>query len=278
MFLLSLLLSAFCPAQDDLAEFTKAEKGAEGAKKPEADLSAELGGALVTGNAIYYAVNSSTVFSYKWSKNKLRGDARANYSAGKADADGDGTLNEAERAVADVELARKFSSDWRYDRYLTEKDALYLWVGGLHDPFSGYKARVHEQFGYARDLVGNDTTKLSTEVGFDWAHEFFTGPQATGTDFLETSDTYENVLAGRVGAAFSHAFNKNVSFTDTADIYVNVMNPEDTRVLNQAALNTKLSNVFSLKLSHALIFDNVPVEGFQALDQTSMVTLVASIF
>lgn len=276
-----ILLSLVCAvafAQDDLAEFTTAEKGAEGAEKPETDLSAEFGGALVSGNAIYYSLNGSLVFSHKWLKNKLRADARSTYSAGKADGDGDGTLNEAERSIANQELARKFSSDVRYDRYLTEKDALYVWVGGMHDPFAGYDVRVHEQLGYARDVVSNDKTKLSTEVGFDWAHEFFTEPQAEGNNFLEDSDTYENVLAGRVGVGFSHAFNESVSFTDTVDTYVNVMDPADTRVLNSAALNTKLSGTFSLKLSHQLTFDNVPVEGFQKLDQTSMVTFVASIF
>lgn len=265
-------------AQDDLAEFTKAEKGSEEAAKPETDLSAELGGALVSGNAIYYSVNGSLVFGHKWSKNKLRADARTNYSAGKADLDANGTLSEAERSEISQELARKLSSDVRYDRYLTEKDALYLWVGGMHDPFAGYTARVHEQFGYARDVIGNDSTKLATEIGFDWAHEFFTEAQAEGNNFLEDSDTYENVLAGRVGVGFSHAFNENVSFSDTVDAYVNVMDPADTRVLNSASLNTKLSGNFSLKLSHQLTFDNVPVEGFQKLDQTTMVTLVASIF
>jgi putative salt-induced outer membrane protein YdiY len=56
------------------------------------------------------------------------------------------------------------------------------------------------------------------------------------------------------------------------------MNPEDVRLLNTAAINTKLSDVFTLKLSNQLTFDNVPVEGFQKLDQTTMVTFVASIF
>lgn len=276
--MLSLLLCAVSFAQDDLAEFTTAEKGAEEAQKAETDLSAEVGGALVSGNAIYYSLNGSLVFSHKWLKNKLRADARSNYSAGKADGDGDGTLDDAERAISNQELARKFSSDIRYDRYLTKKDALYLWVGGMHDPFAGYDVRIHEQLGYARDVVSNDKTKLSTEVGFDWAHEFFTEAQLEGNNFLEDSDTYENVLAGRVGVGFSHAFNESVSFTDTIDTYVNVMDPADTRVLNAAALNTKLSGTFSLKLSHQLTFDNVPVEGFQKLDQASMVTFVASIF
>ncbi|MCK6507420.1 DUF481 domain-containing protein [Myxococcota bacterium] len=272
------LATPLASAQDDLASFSAADQATEKVEKPDTDLSAELGGALVTGNAVYYSLNASLAFAHKWSDNKLAIGAGANYSAGKADADASGTLSDAERAADSQELARKFFGDARYDRYLTQKDALYLWAGAVHDPFAGYEVRVHEQLGYARTLVASESTKLGTEVGFDWAHEFFTEPQAEGNDFLEESDTYENVLAGRVGVTFSHAFNENVSLSDTADAYVNVMQPEDVRLLNTAALNTKLSNVFTLKLSNQLTFDNVPVEGFQKLDQTTMVTFVASIF
>lgn len=273
---LSLLLPA--AAQDDLAEFTAADQATEAYEKPDTDLSAEVGGAVVTGNAIYYAVNGSLSFAHKWRKNKLDFGAAANYSTGKADGDGDGTLSDTERAAANIELSRKFAADARYDRYLTEKDALYAWTGALHDPFSGYKLRVHEQLGYARKLVETERTKLGVEGGFDWAHEFFTEAQAEGNDFLETRDDYENVLAGRVGVTFSHAFNENLALSDSAEAYVNVISPDDVRVLNELALNTKLSNVFSLKLSNQLTFDNVPVEGFQKVDQISMVTFVASIF
>lgn len=276
----SLLLALVLPAaaQDDLAEFTAADQTTEEYEKPDTDLSAEVGGAFVSGNAVYYAVNGSLAFAHKWRKNKLDLGAGANYSTGKADADGDGTLSDAERAVDNIELSRKFFADLRYDRYLTQKDALYLWAGALHDPFAGYEVRVHEQLGYARKLVETEQTKLGAELGFDWAHEFFTEAQTSGNDFLETSTTYENVLAGRVGVTFSHAFNESVAFTDSAEVYVNVIDPEDVRVLNEAALNTKLSDVFSLKLSNQLTFDNVPVEGFEKVDQITMVTFVASIF
>lgn len=272
------LVAAEASAQDDLAEFSAADQATEAFEAPDTDLSAEVGGAFVSGNAIYYSLNGSLAFAHKWQKYKLDLKGGVNYSSGKVDADANGLLDDAERAVANQTLAKKVFGDLRYDRFLTQKDALYLWAGALHDPFSGYKVRVHEQLGYARKLVDAEDTQMGAEVGIDWAHEFFTEAQATGIDFLETSPDYENVLAGRVGLTFSHAFNQNVSFTDSADAYVNVVSPEDVRVLNTAALNTKLSDVFSLKLSNQLTFDNVPVEGFRKVDQVTMVTFVASIF
>ena len=153
-----------------------------------------------------------------------------------------------------------------------------MWAGGLHDPFAGYDARVHEQLGYARALVKSEHSHLGVEIGFDWAEEFFVDPQTSGNDLLESSTTYENVLAGRVGVSLSHDFNENVSVSDEANTYVNVISPADVRVLNTASISSKLSDVFSLKLSNQLTFDNVPVEGFRKLDETTLVTFVASIF
>lgn len=278
--MLPILLAAVLPAvaQDDLADFSAADQETEAVETADTDLSAELGGAAVTGNAVYYSLTGSVAFAHKWQDNKLDIKSAAAYSTGKIDVDEDGTLSDGERALDNQELAKKVGGDIRYDRYLTKSDALYVWVGALHDPFAGYTARVHEQIGYARKLVENDDTKLGAEVGFDWAHEFFVEDQTAGNDFLETNAAYENVLAARVGVSFSHAFNENVAFTDTAETYVNVISPDDVRVLNTAALNTKLSDVFSLKLSNQLTFDNVPVEGFRKLDQTTLLTFVASIF
>lgn len=278
--MLPLLFALLAPAvaQDDLAEFSSADQSTEAVEEADTDLSAELGGAFVSGNAVYYSLNASLAFAHRWTMNKLALTGGANYSSGKIDGDGDGVLSDAERDLANQELARKFFGDLRYDRYLTDRDALYVWVGALHDPYAGYSARIHEQVGYARTLVDSDTTRLGAEVGVDWAEEFFTEAQAEGTDFLETNDTYENVLAGRLGVSFSHAFNDSVSFSDTAETYVNVVSPADTRVLNTASLTSKLSDRFSLKVSNQLTFDNVPVEGFRKVDQTTMATFVASIF
>ena len=57
----------------------------------------------------------------------------------------------------------------------------------------------------------------------------------------------------------------------------NVQDLEDLRLQNDAALSTKLNGKMSFKVSHNLLFDNVPVDGFRKIDHTTMITLVASI-
>jgi hypothetical protein len=68
-----------------------------------------------------------------------------------------------------------------------------------------------------------------------------------------------------------------VVISETIEVYESVLDFEDVRLLNTASLTSSLSGKLSLKLSHTLIFDNVPVEGFEPLDQTTMITLVATL-
>jgi hypothetical protein len=88
-------------------------------------------------------------------------------------------------------------------------------------------------------------TTLSAEPGGSYAHHD------------------QTIFAGRVLVAVSHAFDHSVGISDTFELYENVITPEDVRI--------------PLKLSHARIFDDVPVEGFQKLDLTTLVTFVATI-
>ena len=77
--------------------------------------------------------------------------------------------------------------------------------------------------------------------------------------------------------AFKHKFNDSVGIEDTFEVYENVTDPADLRILNAASFTAALNSKLSLKLSHSLFYDHQPVPGFRPLDQTMQVTLVASI-
>jgi len=244
----------------------------EEADEPETKVSAELGTAFATGNAIFYTVNGTLNASRYWKRNKVGLVGGVNLGAAKADADGDGLLSQAERNADYAQNVKRYYGDARYDRFLTERDSLYALAGAFHDPFAGYDLRSHEQLGYSRRLVKTDTSELVGELGFDWAQENYTAEAVAGG-----SEEYQDVFAIRVLLGVSHEFNDSVSFTDTFELYENVVDTQDLRILNTAALTAGLSDKFSLKFSHTLIFDNVPVEGFVKLDQTTLATLVANI-
>jgi putative salt-induced outer membrane protein YdiY len=248
--------------------FVGADAAGQKFAKPESHLAAELGAAFATGNTQNYSLVASLDGDHRWKRNKLTLDLGANLGQSVLDLNGDGHLDDDERAVGWVETGRKVWVDARYDRYVGKRDSLYLLGGALLDPFAGYDTRTHVQLGYARVLVETPTTRLVAELGADGAREDFV---AGVVPALAT------ILAARGMLGLTHAFSANVSVTDTLELYENVLTPVDLRVLNQAALTARLTTKFSLKLSHTLTFDNQPVEGFGPVDQSTVVTFVAAI-
>ncbi|MFH1465848.1 MAG: DUF481 domain-containing protein [Pseudomonadota bacterium] len=265
--MLVLLLLASLAHAEDPTFVTPADAGQK-YEEPETHLSAELGGAMASGNTVYYTVNGLLNASHRFKRNQLAASAAVNLGRGVLDADGDGILSEAERAAPRVEIARKYQGEARYDRFVGSKGSLYVLGGALSDIYAGYDLRAHEQVGYSRILLDREDTKLKAELGADVAEE----------DYIAGVDPgFAMIYAARAMVSFTHDFNGSVGFSDKVEVYENVIDPADLRLLNEAALSAKLSDVLSVKLSNQLTFDNVPVTGFRKLDQITLVSLVATL-
>ncbi len=266
MSLALLFLSAIAFAEDP--EFSETEKEAAEAEKPEATASVEIGASATDGNAVAYTINGLVKGDYKWSANKLAAVAGVNVGRAIADADGDGQLSNAERNAGSVENGRRYFTEGRYDRFFGERNSLYVMGGAFVDPFAGYDLRSHEQLGYSRIVTDSETTKFVLEGGIDFAQE----------NYVEGVDPNNaNVLAARVMVGLTHQFNEHLAFTDSVEVYENVLDVEDLRLLNSAAVSAQAADKLSLKVSHNLTFDNQPVEGFRTLDHTTLVTVVATL-
>lgn len=273
--LATLLMMNTAFAQDvDTVDFKETEKSVEEpAETPEADLSAEVGGAMTTGNTDFWTVKGSINGGYRWELNKISLTAMGLTGRNRADTDGDGILSDDER-LADRQLnALKFDSNLRYDRFLGPHASLYAMGGAYIDTFAGIEYRLTEQAGYSRKVIDSEATKLLVEVGAAVIQEQRVIPDQPAEDFVD----YENIFAARALIGFSHTFNENVNFTETVEAYENVLSPADLRIINRAAVTMQLSDNLALKVSNDLYYDNTPVEGFRKLDQTTMLSIVASI-
>lgn len=274
LLLLSLGGTAF--AQDPAYDRVKAAEVA--VEKPDTDLTANLGFSYASGNAVFIAVNGGVNMAHKWGQNRFTFNAGTNLNLAKIDADANGTLDASERAKKLTWTSQRVASAVRYDRFFGAKDSLYVSGGFERDALAGLLWRFNEQFGYARVLVGTESTKVNLEAGLAYAEEnFATGADADGNP-IYTKVLDNHYLAGRLFFGATHAFNKYVSIGDNIEMFENLFTPVDFRLTNSLTLSTKLSDKFSINIGHQLAFDNQPVEGFQKVDQTTMVTLVASIF
>ncbi len=264
--MLTTLLAAAALAEDPV--FTGTEKEVAAAEKPEAHLAAELGGSGSSGNTSFYTVMTAANGSYKWTQNKVGFTLAGVYGRGRVDADASGSLDATERLATPVNTAGRATLDVRYDRFFAEVNSVYVLAGGLFDPFAGYDLRTHEQLGYSRTLVDTEDTNLVAEIGFDYAQENYVDG---------VTPNYADIYAARQMVAVTAKVNENVGFTEMVEVYENVLDLNDIRVLNTASILMKVSNTLQFKLGHSLIYDNVPVEGFGKLDSTISATLVASI-
>ena len=269
-----LMMMTAAMAQDvDTVDFKETAKAIEETKVPVADLSAEVGGAMTSGNTDFWTVKGSINGSYRWEANKLGLTAMGLTGRSRADADGDGVLSDSERQLDRQLNAQKFDSNLRYDRFLGPKSSVYAMGGAYVDTFAGIEYRLTEQAGYSRNLIDNETTKLMAELGAAVIQESRVVPDPRPEGFVD----YETIFAARALIGFSQTFNKNIKFSETIEAYENVRSPADLRLINRASLTMQLSDNLALKVSNDLYYDNTPVEGFRKLDQTTMLSVVASI-
>ena len=296
-----LLLSLVHTASAQEPAYDKAAEPVEEVKKPETDLSAELGFLFSSGNSWNINVNGGMKFGHKWGQNQLSAFVGANLNlsipdtdaADDADGDGDGAIgtanDEANAGDPFIWSSQRAFGGVRYDRFIGDKNALYISFGGEHDQFAGLIWRFNEQFGYRRIIINNETTKFDFEGGLAYNEEnFVEGVDADGNP-TNAAELDAHYLAARIFFGISHQFNDIVSISDTFEAIEplvafrvsdpdSVTNFEDFRFVNTFAITTKLSDRFSLKVSDRLAFDNQPTStDYAKVDNTVMLTLVASI-
>jgi putative salt-induced outer membrane protein YdiY len=156
----------------------------------------------------------------------------------------------------------------RYDRFVSRRDSVYALAGAFADRFAGYDWRANGQVGMAHAFVSVPTTTLRGELGRDVARE----------DFVDgVSPNAQTVLSARALVGARHAFNTHVAIENNLELYQSLLAFDDLRVNNTLAVTASVDKRVALKLSHRLSFDNVPVEGYQPLDHTTLATVVFTV-
>jgi putative salt-induced outer membrane protein YdiY len=286
--MLSLLIVVSAPpahAQD--VAITGNQASGKKFEAPETHLSAEFGGAWTTGNTLAWTLNGSLNGVHREKRSEFSLRLGANVGQSVVDSDGNAFIDAVERDVGYVPSAQRYTGLLRYDYYVGDRDTVYLQAETLVDRFAGFENRTQGEFGYRRLLAETDKLHAVAELGIGLAREQYVDDGAA-----ETPDNAVFLgVAAKIGLAYK--FNENVSLEEAFDFYDPFYNftagegaASDFRVGNTVAIVSKLTDKFSLKVSHQLRHDNVPnsavlsdgsVGTFRKLDQTTMATFVASI-
>lgn len=273
---MSPLLFSLALAED--ASFVGTDAPGQKFEEPESHATATVGGTYTSGNTEAYAVNAAAEGYHRWKRNKLGLTLSANLGGGKVDADGSGILDPAERQAKPTETSRNAMIESRYDRFVGERDSLYVLAGVLTDKFAGYDTRSHVQLGYSRILAETERTKLFVEVGVDVAYEDYVTPAPDAICLADDTCVASTVVfAARELIGLEHKFNENVGITEKLEAYENVLELRDLRLQNDLSLSAKISDKLSFKVTDTLRLDNLPVEGFGKLDNVVTTGLVISL-
>jgi putative salt-induced outer membrane protein YdiY len=144
----------------------------------------------------------------------------------------------------------------RYDRYLSERNAIYVSMQGSGDRPSGFIYRLEPQVGYARLFMKSARQLLRGEVGFDYTFEHRVLQFDTMTMMFAQRDF--NYYSARVYLYYENKFTQYAAFTEGIEMLEAFNHPESFRLNSITTLSSAIYKNVSLKLNFNLRFNNDP--------------------
>ena len=224
-------------------------------------VSGQGGLILTTGNSRTTTFAASVAASRKANRNKFSLDAGAAYARSRIflaqDVDGDGAIDEAEIDEQSQTTTRQWTAKGRYDRYLTDSDALYAAAGVLADKPAGKDLVGNGQAGYSRQqmLAGPDHL-LVAEAGYDFTYEDQVLGDGVAIHSMRGFLGYTGKLSADTGVQASGEILSNVNELDTATGQVGAF--EANRLTGKVALTTALRGNVSFRFGFEAHYDNAP--------------------
>ena len=221
---------------------------------------AEAGLVSTTGNSQTLTMTASGNVTRKDHDNKL--DLRVDGTFARAttriatDLNANGVIDADELSTATATAAESMTAKLRYDRYLTEANALYAAALASVDRPAGKELLGGAQVGYSRGLYKSERHEVLGEVDYDLTYVRFVAADSVTIHSLRSFAGYKGKLNESTAAEASveALFNLN-----TVTIGVREAGAfEDTRLNAIAGLTTTMSERLSLSASFTAKFDNVP--------------------
>ncbi len=169
------------------------------------------------------------------------------------------------RAIADFQRTNGVTTREQYLAAIEPNykinDRLYAFALGQYerDRFQGFSSRLTASGGLGYQVIDNEKTQLSVKAG----------PAFRQTNFIGGGS--QSTLAGLAGLDFSQQLSKNLRFTENATAYIESAN---TTLSSETALEAKLSNALSARISYLVEYESSPPVGSVNTDTLTRITLV----
>ncbi len=259
--------------KQDAATSGKSDVASEGfataAKNEHADDATEAkiqaGGLAASGNSRNLALTSQANVRVRRGANELSAAAAANYGRSAAKA-GDPMQTTIEN----------YQGKLRYDRFVTERLALFTSLSGRRDRFQGLDLRLNWDPGLAYYFVQDPKHQLWGEAGYDLQFDI------RRNSAIETALATDGTLLGktktrhstRLFAGYRNSLNENVTFNTGLEYLQGLPDTEFWRLNWDVGLTAAIATRFSLATTFSLRYDNQPLTGIKTTDTLTAVNLV----
>ena len=170
-----------------------------------------------------------------------------------------------------VEARNRWFVAGQVDREITDRLYSFGRASYEQDEFSGFDSRLFLGIGAGYHVFKGERLRWSVEgaPGFridEVSDTIDPGPPET----IVPGDTVEN-FALRGSSRFAYDFNENVGFTNDTDV---IWTDLSTQTINTSALNAKLTEALTARLSFEVRNDTNPPAGFVNTDTATRLAIV----
>jgi putative salt-induced outer membrane protein len=253
---------------DVATETFDAAKKDDAESKDATELKVQAGMLTATGNSRFLAGTASSTFRMRRTANELGAAAALNYAR-----------SAAVRGEPMQTTVENYQGKIRYDRFLTERIALFLSVSARRDRFQGLDLRLNVDPGLAYYFIDEKPVQLWAELGYDLQYDIRRDANlelalAAGED-LEKTDVRHSV---RAFAGYRHTFKEGLTLSSGLEYLQGVPESEYWRLNYDLALNVAIAGRFSLAMTFSLRYDNKPLPGVTNLDTLTALNLVYQLY
>lgn len=269
---------AAAPEAKALVAAPKEGKDAPDLKKSSDALNAALsaGGMLSTGNTRTQALTLNGTFELRRGMNGFGFAALGNYGASALPGKDSETT------------AENFQLRGRYERYLTDRFALFLMLTERYDRFQGLASRTNIDPGAKYMIWKPENSALWGELGYDFQYDIRTqtGRHKLDADGKEIpgaplNDKTLSDHSARAFLGFRHAFSKEVTLSTGLEYLQSFVKTEltektapNSRVNFDVTIAAKLYGGIAAGVGFTARYDRTPLPGREKLDTATTLSLI----
>ncbi|MBI2391672.1 MAG: DUF481 domain-containing protein [Deltaproteobacteria bacterium] len=233
----------------------------EGGSTDRTKLSGQLGGSWSSGNSKSYSSNTQVRVSHRRGMDEVTWSGIVNYgraAAPRAEDERDPDAPEHRFKTDSLYYTRL-----RYDRFLSEHNALF--VGGLvfRDTSSGFRARYSPYGGFQHTWIATGAFELWTDIGYRAAHEIlFLDRKAREDGFGERRWVHGPLLT--LGTSLE--LNTTLDLDVALEAQQAVNREQDFRVFAIANLFNRVGKGFALGMNFNARYHREPIGAREPLD------------